>query len=278
MAGSMDELYERLLSCAAEGVMRSQPNVLSEALEPGQATTHTAAAATVVHPAFFGCYDWHSAVHSHWLMVRILRTTDHLHADLRKQAIAILDEHLTAENMGAESVSIAENDESWEMPYGMCWLLLLAKELQLWASVQDAPNWATSAGCTHEQRRVWSSAVALLATAIVRPRVTDWLHGLVVPNCSGAHRNTAFSLCTLLDACRGDPLEPQIIQVAGRLFGGDTDARDPRPVDSRGRAAFLSPSVCTSSTHVSCKQSLANITQTSMRMSHFFRHSSRRQI
>ena len=211
-------------------------------------------------------------------MVRILRTTDHLHADLRKQAIAILDEHLTAENMGAESVSIAENDESWEMPYGMCWLLLLAKELQLWASVQDAPNWATSAGCTHEQRRVWSSAVAMLATAIVRPRVTDWLHGLVVPNCSGAHRNTAFSLCTLLDACRGDPLEPQIIQVARRLFGGDTDAHDPRPVDSRGRAAFLSPSVCTSSTHVSCKQSLANITQTSMRMSHFFRHSSRRQI
>eukprot|EP01043_Picozoa_sp_COSAG02_P023986 COSAG02_NODE_1296_length_13393_cov_15.825109_14_plen_160_part_01 len=149
MAGSKDELYERLLSCAAEGVARSQPNVLSEALEPGQATTHSAAAPTTVHPAFFGCYDWHSAVHSHWLMVRILRTARDLHMGLRTKAIQILDAHFTAGNMRMEGVSIAENDKSWEMPYGMCWLLLLAKELQLWASAQDAQNPAASAGCTH---------------------------------------------------------------------------------------------------------------------------------
>eukprot|EP01043_Picozoa_sp_COSAG02_P023983 COSAG02_NODE_1296_length_13393_cov_15.825109_11_plen_117_part_00 len=95
----------------------------------------------------------------------------------------------------------------------------------------------------------------MLATAIVRPRVMDWLHALVTPNRIGQHRNTAFSLSTLLDASRGDLMEEQIIEVAVRLFGGDTDAHDPRPVDSRGRAAFLSPSVRQTST-VCCSHTL----------------------
>ena len=113
--------------------------------------------------------------------------------------------------MKTESASIAENEKAWEMPYGMCWLLLLAKELQLWACATDP---SATAGCSLEQRRGWSSAVDSLAAAIVRPRVTEWLVALVAPDRGGAHRNTAFSLSTLLDASRGEPLEGHIIEVS----------------------------------------------------------------
>ena len=69
---------------------------MSERLEPGQAAGHTTA--KTVYPAFHGCYDWHSAVHSHWLIVRILRSTvgGSLRADLRARAISILDDHLNS--------------------------------------------------------------------------------------------------------------------------------------------------------------------------------------
>lgn len=178
-------------------------------------------------------------------MVRILRTRGGLlPATLCAEAIRILDSHLNPAAMRTEIASLDENDPEWEMPYGMCWLLLLSKELEVWASVKDErPTLARATG-TETQRRGWCAAVSLLANAVVRPRVAQWLSALVVPDRSSAHRNTAFSLSLLLEASSGDPLERQIREVATRLFGDDRDMYDPPPIDSRGRTAFLSPSVC----------------------------------
>ena len=238
-------LAERLLEAATAGVVRPEPNVLSESLEPGQHAEHAVAAhPAAVHPAFYGCFDWHSAVHSHWLLLRLLRTGGPLHDDLCARAVGVLDAHLTADNLAVERASIEKNDDGWEMPYGLCWFLLLTRELSSWAAaaaLEAGP--ATTNGCSQAQLASWSHAADALADSTVRPRVAAWLDALEQPDRSGAHRNTAFSLCLLLDASRGEPLEAQVVEAALRLFSEDSDSRDPPPLDSRGRAAFLSPSV-----------------------------------
>ena len=75
------------------------------------------------HPAFFGCYDWHSAVHTHWLLVRLLRD----HADEVEQGpvVAVLDAHLTRENLAAEAAYLRAHP-GFERPYGWAWLVALA--------------------------------------------------------------------------------------------------------------------------------------------------------
>ena len=84
-----------------------------------------------LHPAFYGSFDWHSSVHGHWMLVRLLR----LFPDLpeAKQIREVLGKHLTAENLRTEADSFARpNAASFERPYGWAWLLKLAEELHGW--------------------------------------------------------------------------------------------------------------------------------------------------
>ena len=81
----MTTLANRLGRCAVDGVVRAEPNVIAESLEPEQSEGHTVAEPRRVHPAFYGCYDWHSAVHSHWLLLRLLRTRGALEPALAGQ-------------------------------------------------------------------------------------------------------------------------------------------------------------------------------------------------
>jgi hypothetical protein len=95
-----------------------------------------------LHPAFFGCYDWHSAVHGHWMLVRVLRT----HQDLpeAKDIRAVLGEHLTADKLKAEAEYFNRPEaKSYERPYGWTWLLKLAEELHTWDD-PDAKNWSAN--------------------------------------------------------------------------------------------------------------------------------------
>src|SRR5436309_1690482 len=73
------------------------------------------------HPAFFGSFDWHSSVHGHWMLVRVLRRFPDLPE--AKQIRAVLNEHLTAKNLQAEADYFKEpNRQSFERPYGWSWL------------------------------------------------------------------------------------------------------------------------------------------------------------
>src|SRR5271165_3996326 len=93
-----------------------------------------------LHPAFFGCYDWHSSVHGHWMLVRLLRVVPELPDanDIR----AVLRGHLTIENLQAEAEYFLRKDsKSFERPYGWAWLLKLAEELRTWDDA-DARVWA----------------------------------------------------------------------------------------------------------------------------------------
>jgi hypothetical protein len=81
-----------------------------------------------LHPAFYGSYDWHSSVHGHWMLVRLLRRFPELPE--KREVRATLEEHLTAKNLRAEADYFTQpNRQSFERTYGWAWLLKLAEEL-----------------------------------------------------------------------------------------------------------------------------------------------------
>jgi hypothetical protein len=84
------------------------------------------------HPVFYGCYDWHSSVHSHWALVRQLRLFEEHPA--ASDIVASIDARLTLENVARE-IERFEESASFEKPYGWAWFLHLASELSLWEAV-----------------------------------------------------------------------------------------------------------------------------------------------
>src|SRR5579862_279589 len=86
-------------------------------------------------PAFYGCFDWHSAVHGHWLLVRLLRLFPN--TPFEEKVRAALAKNLTAENLAEEAGYVrGEGRETFERPYGLAWLLQLAAELREWNDPQ----------------------------------------------------------------------------------------------------------------------------------------------
>src|SRR5215831_14293244 len=136
-------------------------------------------------PAFYGCYDWHSSVHGHWLLVRLVRLFPQapFAGELRKA----LAESFTPGHIAQEVQYLnAEGRAAFERPYGLAWLLQLAAELKEW----DDP-----------QGKQWSSTLAPLEQAVVA-RISAWLPKLDNPIRVGEHNNTAFSMSLMLDYSR----------------------------------------------------------------------------
>ncbi len=162
------------------------------------------------HPAFHGCYDWHSAVHTHWLLVRLLRSGDPgVDADAVRH---VLDAHLSAANLAAEA-AVLRAEPSFERPYGWAWLVALAA-----ACVEAADELPAAHG--------WADAVGP-ASDVVVDLVLDWLPDAGRPVRDGTHASTAFALGLLHDAApvlgRADLLAAVDAYVR-RWFVGDTDA------------------------------------------------------
>jgi len=135
-----------------------------------------------LHPAFYGCYDWHSSVHGHWMLVRLLKTFEKLpeSKDIRKA----LNANLTAENLRAEAAYMAQpNRQSFERTYGWAWLLKLAEEVHSWDD-PDGDHWA--------------EALQPLVDAIVKSYKT-FLPKQTYPIRTGVHPNTAFGLAFAFD-------------------------------------------------------------------------------
>jgi hypothetical protein len=138
-----------------------------------------------LHPAFFGCYDWHSAVHGHWAMVRVLKTFPELDAGPRIRDT--LDRHLTPGRIEGEVRYLeAERNRLFERPYGWGWLLRLQAELATWND-PDAER--------------WRAALEPLAS-LVAQRTAEYLEVLSVPVREGTHSSTAYALIHVHDhAC-----------------------------------------------------------------------------
>jgi DUF2891 family protein len=172
---------ERFANLALSCIHKEYPNKVAHVLQ-SDADVQPPRKLT---PAFYGCYDWHSAVHGHWLLVRLLRTFPK--ADFATKARSALAQSLTPENIAAEAQYIAANGrETFERPYGLAWLLQLAAELQEWND-PDAQK--------------WSATLKPLETAAAQ-RLRDWLPKLSYPIREGEHAQTAFAFGLILDWAR----------------------------------------------------------------------------
>jgi hypothetical protein len=207
---------------ALKGIRKEYPN------KPGDVLNDAAdvKAPRTVHPAFYGCYDWHSAVHGHWMLVRLLRQFPDLPE--RQTIRAALGENLTAKNLQAEADYFGQpNRQSFERTYGWAWLLKLAEELHSW---DDA------------DAREWSKNLKPLADALVT-RYLAFLPKQTYPIRSGVHPNTAFGLAFALDYARavGDKALRERIEERARTYYGK-DVEIPARWEPDG-ADFFSPSL-----------------------------------
>jgi hypothetical protein len=208
---------------ALKGLDKEYPNKLEHVMA-GPADVQTPQA---LHPAFYGSYDWHSSVHGHWMLVRLLRMVPNLPeaAEIRER----LNAHLTAANLQAEAAYFARPDSRpFERPYGWAWFLKLAEELHGWTDDADAQR--------------WSAAVAPLAHVIVK-RYLDFFPKQTYPIRTGVHPNTAFGLSFAWDyamATGNEALKTLITERARAYFLADTSA--PAHWEPSG-ADFFSPTL-----------------------------------
>ncbi|MEX1222321.1 MAG: DUF2891 domain-containing protein [Idiomarina sp.] len=137
---------------------------------------------SVLHPVFYGCFDWHSAVHGYWSMVTLLRQFPDL--ERADEVKAVLKRNLTAENVAREVDFFSKDiNNSFERTYGWAWLLKLSDELHAW---QDPMGKQLAAN------------LQPLADLIVA-RYINFLPRLVYPVRVGEHANTAFGLSFAYD-------------------------------------------------------------------------------
>ncbi len=205
---------------ALKGVRKEYPNKLDHVMGGADDVKGPKA----LHPAFYGCYDWHSAVHGHWMLVRVLK----LFPDLPegKDIRAVMNEHLTAENLKVEAAYFTRpHAKSFERPYGWAWLLKLAEELHGW---DDA------------EAKAWAKNLRPLADTVVA-RYLDYFPKQTYPIRTGVHPNTAFGLAFAHDYARATghkQLRELTEERAKAYFLKDTDA--PARWEPSG-ADFFSP-------------------------------------
>lgn len=162
-----------------------------------------------LHPAFYGSFDWHSSVHGHWMLARLLRL--HPDAALAGEIRAALTAQLTQPLMQAEAAYFnQDHNKHFERMYGWAWLLQLVRELHTWQD-PDAVQWREN--------------LRPLETVIVR-RANEYLPKLSFPIRVGTHTDTGFALGMMLDYARvvGDAeLEQLIVRKARAFYLQDRD-------------------------------------------------------
>src|SRR5262245_2586464 len=174
-------------------------------------------------PAFYGCYDWHSAVHGHWLLVRLARQFPQ--APFAKNALAALNANIMPAKIAGELAYMnAPGRETFERPYGLAWLLQLAAELREW----QAP-----------EAQALSKTLAPLEKAAA-DRLKSWVAKLAYPIREGEHPQTAFSFGLVLDWARTNDRTFEGV-LAGRIREFHRADRDcPIGYEPSGQD-FLSP-------------------------------------
>jgi len=171
----------RFAALALDCVHKEYPNKIAHVLS-GDADVRAPRELT---PAFYGCYDWHSSVHGHWLLVRLARTFPD--APFAARARDAVGQSLTPERIAGEVKYLSgAGRASFERPYGLAWLLQLCAELREW---------------NDPQARQWAAALRPLEEAVVK-RLAEWLPKLSKPIRIGEHDQTAFSFGLILDWAR----------------------------------------------------------------------------
>ncbi|MEM6631764.1 MAG: DUF2891 domain-containing protein [Bacteroidota bacterium] len=205
---------------AARCIQEEYPNKLSHVMNDSSEVISP----QEIHPAFYGCFDWHSSVHGHWMLIRLLRTfPDMPEAPRYRKMIA---ENLTQEKIREEAAYFLQpGRKSFERTYGWAWLLKLAEELHTW----DDP-----------EGKVWRENLRPLESLII-DRYKEFLPKQTYAIRTGLHPNTAFGLSFAWDyaqTTQNEELAALIRNTGMELYAKDTNC----PIDwEPGGSDFLSP-------------------------------------
>lgn len=193
---------------ALKGIEKEYPNKPGDVLVGPQSVSPP----RETHPVFYGCFDWHSSVHGHWMLVRLLRL--YPNSSVAGETRVLLRRQLTEGKLQTEADYFTPKDNlSFERMYGWAWALRLAAELHTW----DDPD-----------ARQWAIAIAPLENRLVE-LVKGYLPRLTYPVRTGVHPDSAFALGQILDYARLVPsetnreLEKQIVAYARERYLADRD-------------------------------------------------------
>ena len=210
----------RFAGLALDCVHREYPNKIAQVMQ----SDADAKPPRDLTPAFYGCYDWHSSVHGHWLLARLAKL--YPQAGFAARARAALAQTLTPANIAVEVEYLrGPGRVSFERPYGLAWLLQLASELETW---DDA------------QAREWHAALEPLAREAAL-RFAGWLPKLHYPIRVGEHSQTAFAFGLLSDwaTVAGDTAITALLQERALAYYA-RDRNCPLAYEPSGED-FLSP-------------------------------------
>ena len=180
-----------------------------------------------LHPSFYGCFDWHSSVHGHWMLVRLLKIKSNL--AVSKDIENVLDNSFKKENLQTEADYFTKYQltTTFERTYGWAWLLKLDEELATW---------------NHPKAKIWHQNLKPLTDKILSSWKT-YLPKQTYPNRTGVHPNTAFAMVFALDWARatGDKIfENELIEKAKYFYLNNT--KTPAYLEPDG-SDFFSPSL-----------------------------------
>jgi hypothetical protein len=216
------ETASKFSSLAFSCITNEYPNKISHTLESDK----DIASPVELHPAFYGCYDWHSSVQGHWLLINLIKQFPDL--PQRNQIIEAIDKNITEQNIGKELVYFKQKGRSdFERPYGWAWLLKLTSEL---------------ANSDDQLQQAWFKRLFPLAE-VIKSFYYDYLPGLYYPVRRGVNENTAFGIAFALDYARavGDKtFETFLIERAKFYYFNDRNI--PASWEPGGED-FLSPSL-----------------------------------
>ena len=200
-----DQQVENFTRLTIENIHKQYPNKTGDV----QAGPEAIKSPKELHPAFYGCFDWHSSVHGHWMLVRLLKEyPDHSIADEIRRNVAM---NLTEDKLAAEfDYFSADEHKTFERTYGWAWYLKLVAELEQWDD---------------EQGRRWREHLRPLEVLLVK-RTIDYLPVLSWPIRTGVHADTGFGLAWILDYARvmkNQELENAIVARAKDFYSADID-------------------------------------------------------
>ena len=194
------EQIEQFSIMALSCIGKEYPNKIGLAMESDQ----DLAAPHDLTPIFYGCYDWHSSVHGHWLLIRLMRL--YPDASFVAEANRVLNRSFTDENVKAE-MAFAGKDyrKSFERPYGIAWFLQLLAELREW----DTPDSLR-----------WAQTLQPMET-LFASRIQNWVPKLHYPIREGTHGQSAFAFGLILDWARqtdNSEMEAVIVDAVNRFY------------------------------------------------------------
>lgn len=215
------ELAERFSKLALSCIQQEFPNKISRTTDTAEAIGRP----RDIFPTFYGCFDWHSSVHGHWLLVRLLHVGPQ-DASWHAEAIKKLNQNFTAEKLAGEVANFARPARgSWERPYGLAWYLQLTTELRQW----DNP-----------QAKKWLALLQPLENDIAQS-LKDWLPKLAYPIRLGTHNQSAFAFGLMLDWAReANDTEMETLIINRSLAFHQNDVNCPIAYEPSGED-FLSP-------------------------------------